>query len=260
MKNGRDPSRRRVKLVLAYDGTDFHGLQYQPGLRTVQGVLEEALAKVAGHPVKVTAAGRTDAGVHAGGQVAHWDLAGNIPTGRIAVALRGLLPKDLVVYDVAEVPPDFHARFHAVSKVYTYSILTSSHGWPFIARYVLHHPYPLDVQAIRWAGRQLQGKRSFASFQASGGAVHSTVRNLIRVETEEQAMAWGRMIHITFEADGFLYHMVRNLVGTLMEIGRGRRSLSWLEEVVAAEDRRAAGPTVPAQGLSLKMVNYRPSG
>lgn len=252
---------RRIKMLVAYDGTDFHGFQLQPGLRTVQGVLEQALSRLAGHSVRVTPAGRTDAGVHAGGQVVHWDLYGSIPVERLVPALQGLLPQDLVVYRAEEAAPDFHARYDAVAKTYRYSILTSPHGWPFIARYVLHHPYPLDVQAIKWAGRLLQGRRDFASFQASGAATRTTVRHLTRVDVEEQVMAWGRMLHITFEADGFLYHMVRNMVGTLLEIGRGQRGLGWLEEVLAARDRRAAGPTAPPQGLSLVEVKYdRPPG
>ncbi|HLS88999.1 MAG TPA: tRNA pseudouridine(38-40) synthase TruA [Sphingobacteriaceae bacterium] len=248
--------RRRIKMLVAYDGTDYHGFQVQPGMRTVQAVLEEALGRLAGHPVQVTPAGRTDAGVHAGGQVVHWDLYGSIPVDRLVTALRGLLPQDLVVYRAEETHPDFHARYDAVSKIYRYSILTGPHGWPFIARYVLHHPHPLDVQAIKWAGRLLQGRRDFASFQAAGAATKTTVRNLMRVDVDEQVMAWGRMLHITFEADGFLYHMVRNMVGTLLEIGRGYRGLGWLEEVLNARDRRAAGPTAPAQGLSLVEVKY----
>lgn len=255
MKTGSSPV-RRIKLIIAYDGTNYYGFQSQPDGNTIQDVLEKALSQIADHPVKVTAAGRTDSGVHAAGQVVHWDLQGSIPTPRIVPALQGLLPPDIVVYQAEEVADDFHARFQAKSKIYRYSILASSYGWPFISRYVLHHPYELDLQALRWAGRLLQGKKDFAAFQAAGATTHTTVRNLMRVETNEQAMEWGKVVHITFEADGFLYHMVRNLVGTMLEVGQGRQSLDWLEKVVASGDRRQAGPTAPARGLILDEVKY----
>lgn len=247
---------RRLKLTLAYDGTNFHGFQRQGNLPTVQLALEEALTKLAGHQVTVVAAGRTDAGVHAAGQVVHCDFHGSIPTNRITLAANNLLPPEIVIYRCEEVSPDFHARYDAVSKVYRYSILQSPFPWPFISRYVLHCPEPLDKQRMEDCIPFLRGRRDFASFQASGRPSRSTVRNLQRLEIQSQSLAWGTMLHFVFEADGFLYRMVRNIMGVLLEVGRGRRPPWWVAEVVEAKDRRAAGPTAPPHGLTLEEVKY----
>lgn len=248
--------RRRLKLLVAYDGTDLRGFQIQGELPTVQLELQRALSRVAGHPVTVVGAGRTDAGVHAAGQVVHCDLEGSIPTERVPRAANSLLPGDIVVYGCEQVAPEFHARFHAAAKVYRYSILRSPYPWPFIRRYVLHHPEPLDVKAMRDGIPYLRGRRDFASFHSSGREVKSAVRTLHRLELQEQEMAWGTLLHLSFEADGFLYNMVRNLVGTLLEVGRGRRQPPWVAQVLEARDRRAAGPTAPPQGLTLLEVRH----
>lgn len=247
---------RRVKLTLAYDGTDLHGFQIQGDRPTVQLRLEQALGRVAGHPVRVAAAGRTDAGVHAAGQVVHADLHGRIPTERIPEAVNSLLPPDIVVYAAEEVPPSFHARFSATGKVYRYSVLEAPHDWPFIRRYVLHSPLRRDWDLIALCIPYLKGRRDFAAFQSSGRRARSTVRNLRRIEITRQEMGWGTIHHLTFEADGFLYNMVRNIVGTLLEVGAGRRPPSWVAEVLESRDRRRAGPTAPPQGLTLVEVRY----
>ncbi|HEY8449132.1 MAG TPA: tRNA pseudouridine(38-40) synthase TruA [Bacillota bacterium] len=249
---------RRLALRLAYDGTDFHGFQRQGERPTIQLALEQALAKLAGRPVRVVAAGRTDAGVHAAGQVVHCDFDRPIPVDRLPLALNSLLPPDIVVYECREVAPDFHAQFDATGKVYRYSILHSPHPWPFLRRYVLHHPEPLAWDRIQACVPYLRGRRDFASFQSSGREAASTVRTLRRLEIQKQAMDWGTIMHLIFEADGFLYRMVRNIVGTLLEVGRGRRPPRWVAEVLEARDRRAAGPTAPAHGLTLQEVHYPP--
>lgn len=256
-------SRRKLKLTVAYDGTGFHGFQRQPGVPTVQAALEDALARVAGHPVTVVGAGRTDAGVHAAGQVVHCVIEGSIPTERVPTALNSLLPPDVVVYAAEEVPESFHARKSATAKVYRYSILEAPFAWPFIRRYVLHEPAGLDVEAMRAGAAHLVGRHDFAAFQAAGRPVRDTVRTVRRLDVSEQAMPWGRIVHVTVEADGFLYHMVRNIAGTLLEVGRRRRPPEWVGEVLRARRRELAGATAPAHGLTLLEVRYEnpaPSG
>lgn len=247
---------RRLKLTLAYDGTDLHGFQIQGRRPTVQLYLERALTRVAGHPVRVTPAGRTDAGVHAAGQVVHCDLHGRIPTERVPAALNSLLPPEIVVYAGEEAPASFHARYSATAKVYRYSVLESPHAWPFIRRYVLHSRERHDWDRVAQSIPYLKGRRDFAAFQSAGSPVRSTVRNLRRIDIQRQDMGWGIIHHITFEGDGFLYRMVRNLVGTLLEIGAGRRPPSWAAEVLESGDRLLAGPTAPPQGLTLLEVRY----
>lgn len=250
---------RRLKLTVAYDGTGFHGFQRQGRLPTIQLALEEALARLFDHPVTVVAAGRTDAGVHAGGQVVHCDSHGSIPVENIVRAVNSLLPEEIVVYRCEEVDPGFHAQYDAVGKVYRYSILQSPFPWPFIRRYVLHHPQPLDWEAIADCIPYLRGRRDFASFQSAGRPARTTIRNLQKIEIQQQPLDWGTIVHIKFHGDGFLYNMVRNIVGTLLEVGRGRRSPSWVAEVLEAKDRRLAGPTAPPQGLTLDQVLYNDS-
>ncbi|MEX2356630.1 MAG: tRNA pseudouridine(38-40) synthase TruA [Thermaerobacterales bacterium] len=247
---------RRLKLILAYDGTPFHGFQRQDNAVTVQEVLETALGRAADHPVTLVPAGRTDTGVHAAAQVVHCDISGGIPTERIAKAVNSMLPPDVVVYEVVEAAADFHARYDALSKVYRYSILLSDFAWPFIRRYVFHHPPNLDVQAMIWAAHLFKGEKEFAAFQAAGSTVQDTRRHLMRVDVQQQKMDWGRLVHFEFEGNGFLYHMVRIIIGTLLEVGRGRRSLAAVESLFETGDRTAAGPTAEASGLTLLQVKY----
>lgn len=247
---------RRIKLRVAYDGTAYQGFQRQPDRPTIQAELEAVLSRLAGHAVTVHAAGRTDAGVHAAGQTIHFDLTGSIPTDRIVTAANGLLPPDIVVYDAQEVAGDFHARYDAIAKTYRYSILEAPFPWPFIARYVYFHPQPLDLERMKDCFLYLRGKRDFAAFQSSGRPASSTVRTLQKIEIDVQQMSWGRLINIAFTGDGFLYRMVRNIVGTLLEVATGRRPPSWVAEVLESRDRRRAGKTAPAAGLNLIDVKY----
>ena len=244
--------RRKLKLILAYDGTDFAGWQRQPGRRTVQQVVEEALARLLGHPVRVTAAGRTDAGVHARAQVIHWRTPRPFPAERLVPALRGLLPPDVVAVAADEAPPGFHARYGARRKTYVYHLARGPVPDPLHRRWQWHVPLELDVAAMRAAARRLEGTHDFAAFKASGSAVRRTRRTLYRCVVEER----GPLLRFVLEADGFLMHMARGIVGTLVEIGRGRWSLDHLDALLTQRRRDLVGPTAPAHGLVLWRVAY----
>ncbi|WP_245574372.1 tRNA pseudouridine(38-40) synthase TruA [Desulfovirgula thermocuniculi] len=246
---------RNIKLTIAYDGTNYHGFQEQrgTGLPTVQEVLEGCLLALTGRAVRVTGASRTDAGVHARGQVVNFDAAGwSIPVERIPLALNGLLPEDIAVLAAEEVPPHFHARFSARAKVYRYTIYNSRIPSPFWRLYSYFVPRPLDVAAMQEAGSYLVGRHDFASFQAAGAATKQTVRTLFQVEVARE----NELVHLLFRGDGFLYHMVRIMVGTLIEVGLGKREPREVLDILAARDRRAAGPTAPPHGLCLERVEY----
>ncbi len=243
---------RRFALLVAYRGDRFHGFQRQPGGRTVQEELETAWSAVSGEAVVVHGSGRTDSGVHAYGQVAHFSTFRGPPAARARAAINAYLPADVVVRAVAEVGPDFHARASAIGKHYVYRIAISETR-PVLLQEVAHWQRgPLDVAAMRAAARLLIGRHDFAAYAASGRTVRDTVRTLrdLRVVPTRG----GLLIHAA--GDGFLYKMVRNLVGTLVEIGRGRRAPEWAAAVLAARDRRRAGATAPPQGLCLWRVRY----
>ncbi len=248
------PSSRRVRLDLSYDGTEFFGWQAQPGLRTVQAVVAEALSRIQGGcHVRVRGAGRTDAGVHARGQVADADVSTPLDDGTLFRALRALLPEDARAVAVATARGDFDARRDATSKTYRYLVDRSPHGDPFLSRFALHLPHPMDLEAVRSALASLPGRRDWSGFAGAAGTHQDAVRHL----TEARCVADGReRIAFVFRADGFLNHMVRNLVGTLLEIARGRFPPSRVDEILASGDRRLAGPTAPARGLRLERVEY----
>ncbi|GBC99277.1 tRNA pseudouridine synthase A [bacterium HR17] len=243
---------RHIKLVVGYDGTDFHGFQRQGGLRTVQGELERTLTMLLGHEVRLKAAGRTDAGVHAEGQVVSFWTDRPIPTEQLPRALNGLLPPDIVAKSAQEVPPDFHPRFDATSRVYRYLIDNRAVPSALLRRYAWHIAAPLDVAAMREAARWLVGVHDFASFHASGSDVGSTVREMKRVVVTQR----GGIIAVTLEANAFLYHMARIIVGTLVDIGLGKRPPQAMHATLMARDRAAAGKTAPAHGLCLMQVKY----
>jgi tRNA pseudouridine38-40 synthase len=244
---------RTLKLVLEYDGFDYCGWQVQPDTPTIQGVLEQALAKVLGERIRVNGAGRTDAKVHAWGQVASFRCTSQLPVGALLRALNSTLPKDVAVHEVQETPADFHARFSASGKVYAYRILNRPVHSPLRLRYVWYVPQPLDVPAMMLAGIALQGTHDFAAFQAAGSEVHTTARTL----TELSISRDGDEIILRCAANGFLRHMVRNIVGTLVEVGRGARSPADVRRILEARDRRLAGITAPPQGLYLVQVLYQ---
>ncbi|HEX9867867.1 MAG TPA: tRNA pseudouridine(38-40) synthase TruA [Candidatus Tectomicrobia bacterium] len=243
---------RTLKLVIEYDGFDYHGWQVQDHAVTIQGVIEAALEKILGEPIRVNGAGRTDAKVHALGQVASLRCPTDIPTTALQRALNAVLPRDIVVHEVRDVPADFHARFSALGKVYVYRILNRPVRAALRLRYVWHLPHALDVPSMALAGTCLQGTHDFTSFQGTGSEVRTTERTL----TELTVACTADEIVITCTANGFLRHMVRNIVGTLVEVGRGARPPADLKRILDGRDRRLAGATAPPQGLYLTQVLY----
>jgi len=242
------------RLVLEYDGTFFAGWQIQPdGRRTVQGELARALERLTGARAVPVAAGRTDAGVHAEGQVASVRLETRLSEAVLLRALDALLPPDLAVRELARAPDDFHALRDARAKLYRYAIWNGPTRSPLRAGRSLRVAGHLDPAAMARAARHLEGTHDFASFCAAGSGARTTVRTLRRVAVERGVPG---EIAVAVLGEGFLRHMVRIAVGTLLEVGRGRRDPEELPAVLAARDRRAAGPTAPAHGLTLVRVDY----
>jgi tRNA pseudouridine38-40 synthase len=243
---------RRLKLIVEYEGTEYHGWQVQPGLDTIQGRLETALARLAGAPVRVMGAGRTDAGVHALGQVASCTAAWRLDDATLRRALNALLPRDIVVRDLATAPPEFDARRSARSKTYRYTLLRQPTRSPVHARTSLHVPHALDLAAMVEAGRDLLGTHDFSAFRAGTCAAATPVRTVTRAAWRTDGSLW----HFEIDGNAFLQHMVRIIVGTLLEVGRGARRPADLAEVLASRDRRRAGKTAAPQGLCLVTVDY----
>lgn len=248
---------RTWKLTLAYDGTDLAGWQIQPGRPTVQGLLENALSQLEGLPVKVSGSGRTDAGVHALAQVASCSLRNPIPPHGLLKALNRLLPAEIRVTEAREAPAGFHARHSAIAKTYEYRIYRGPVCPPFQARYAYWHPYPLDEEAMSRAARRYEGEHDFRSFASAGG---NDTESMVRRVFSSALMRDGELLVYRVRGSGFLYRMVRNMVGTLLEVGRGNLLAPDIERIAAARDRRAAGPTAPAQGLFLVGVEYAEEG
>jgi tRNA pseudouridine38-40 synthase len=238
-----------LKLVLAYDGTDFRGFARQPGARTVQGVLEEALGRVLGTVPRISVAGRTDAGVHAEGQVV--SFAAETEPGRVERALNGMLGPEMVVR-ASRAPVGFDARRSARAREYRYRMRTTALPDPFTARYVWHRPGIFRVARMRRAARHLRGEHDFASFCRTPGVPASTVRQLDRLTVRRV----GPLLEFRALANGFLHQMVRSLVGTLVAVGEGRMEPETMTEVLALRSRAAAGPVAPPHGLTLVRVVY----
>ena len=238
---------RRIRITVAYDGTDFHGWQVQPGLPTIQGILEEIVGGVEGGPVHVAGSGRTDAGVHALAQVAAFSITNPIPIDNLRRAVNRLLPPAIRVLEAAETHADFHPRFDAVAKTYRYTLYRGVICPPFEWRYVHHHPYPLNEAAMAEAARIFEGEHDFTVFAAADERDAEGKSKVRRVFESELARAGDRLVY-TVRGSGFLKHMVRNMVGTLIEVGRGNM------------DRGAfpvkSGATVAAKGLSMVSVEY----
>lgn len=245
---------RRVRIDLAYDGSDFHGWQLQPAARTVQGVVEGALGVIhGGDAIRVRGASRTDSGVHARGQVADAVVRTRLDDDALLGALASLLPPDVRPRAVRTVAYDFHARNDAVAKTYRYWLDRTPHGDPLVSRFALHAPRIEDPRALLAALPALLGRKDWAGFAGSAGTVSSTVRSVMDARFD----AAGTVLAVfTFTADGFLNHMVRNLVGTLLEIARGRFLPRRIDEILASGDRTLAGPTAPAHALCLERVFY----
>lgn len=243
---------RNLKLTLAYDGSDFHGWQTQPGLRTVQDTLETLLAELTGTRPRVSASGRTDSGVHAVGQVANFRTATAIPASGLMRALNARLPEDVSVRACAEVPPEFDANRDAVRKRYRYAIHDGPARDPFLRRYAYRCKFPLDAAAMAEGARALIGTHDFHSFETEWPNRASSVRTVTRLTVGRL----GPLVVLDAEADGFLYNMVRAIAGTLVNVGRGYWPPARVAEILAAEDRREAGPTAPPEGLYLMRVTY----
>jgi tRNA pseudouridine38-40 synthase len=244
---------RNIKLTLCYDGTDFHGWQRQPDLRTVQQTLEEAIHQLTGCKAEATASSRTDAGVHALGQVVHFFTDSCHSTETFQRGLNALLPRDIRVLEAQVRPQAFHATLDATSKRYRYMVDNGRFASPFQLRYSWHVHVLLDASAMDRAGQRLLGRHDFRSFETEWPNRLSSVRTITDLKVERSES----FISIEVEADGFLYNMVRSIVGTLKLVGSGKRSEAWVSEVLAAESRVAAGPTAPPQGLFLVRVNHK---
>ncbi len=242
----------RFKLILEYDGAAYHGWQVQPGLPTIQGLLQEAVGRLAGGPVLVTGAGRTDAGVHALGQVASFEAPIALEPRVLQRALNALLPRDIVVRQATEAARDFDARFSARSKTYRYTVLRREYPSAWHAGRVLFAPFPLDGAAMVEATRAIVGCHDFSAFRAGTCAAKSPVRTVREACWRFEGDFW----HFEITANAFLQHMVRILVGTLLEVGRGRRQAESLADILASRDRRQAGKTAPPHGLCLVEVHY----
>ncbi len=252
---------RTLKLTIAYDGTRYAGWQVQPGSKpTIQGVLQQTLHRILGERVSVIGSGRTDAGVHALGQVAHLRTRSSVAAERLLLGLNSLLPSDIAVRDVREAPDDFHAQFDAVSKRYRYRIVNGPVVLPFERPYVQQIRAPLNVRLMQREAVLLRGRHDMASFQRVGRPVRDTRRTISDISVKKQApptAGQGNLITIEIEANGFLYMMVRMIVGTLLNIGRGYRPPGTIARILRTKDKRCVGPTAPARGLMLLRVKYR---
>ena len=269
------------KLIVAYDGTDFHGWQMQPGLRTIQGELQEALERVTGEAPLPQGSGRTDAGVHALAQVASFALEAKIPAENLVLALNRTLPEAIRVVSAERVAEEFHARHSTVAKTYEYRIFAERPSAtaprlicpPFLARYVYSFPWPLDFIALKEAAQHFLGTHDFLSFAATdpdlavrgaeaaiededGVPQKNAVRSIFGSAWHQEQTPNGPMLIYRVRGNGFLHHMVRNIVGTMLDVGRGYTLASAVPGMIAARARAAAGPTAPARGLFLHSVEY----
>jgi tRNA pseudouridine38-40 synthase len=281
------PLLQNWKLTLAYDGTEFRGWQVQPGELTIQGELQAALGRITGESPLPQGSGRTDAGVHALGQVASFALAAPIPAENLQRALNRTLPAAIRILEARTAPDTFHARHSAVAKTYEYRVFREAICPPFLARYVYACPWPMDVEALQRSARLFEGEHDFMSFAATDPELvkcgydptakpdtrplpregflaeppmAATVRRIFSSGWEERACEAGALLVYRVRGSGFLHHMVRNLVGTMLDVGRGRLSAGAIPGILAARSRAAAGPTAPARGLFLHSVEYDEAG
>ena len=249
---------RNIKITLAYDGADFYGWQVQPERRTIQGMLAEAIERVTGERLLPQGSGRTDAGVHALGQVASCAIASPIPARNLVKALNDVLPATVRVFSVEEVENRFHARHSATAKTYRYRIYRGEICPPHLARYVTHYPFPLDEERMRAAASLVEGQHDFTSFAAVDPERGKDEEEIPAVRTIFSSR-WERQdeeLIYNVEGNGFLHHMVRNLVGTFLLVGKGTLAPADMRRILELRQRSAAGPTAPASGLWLVSVKY----
>ena len=261
---------RNIKLTIEYDGTNYHGWQIQPELETIQGIIQTKLSVITKADVTLNGAGRTDAGVHALCQVANFKTESRMTPAQFEIALNSVLPKDIVISHVQEVPDDFHARYSAKIRAYTYTILKDTTPSAFLRNYTYMVSKPVDVESMAAACSALVGEHDFSSFASTG----DPVKSFMRVVTDARILDTGcsmldsgclmpfsctkhRLIHFQITANGFLRCMVRAIAGTLLEIGKGKIPAESMRDIINARDREAAGPNLPARGLCLSKVEYK---
>jgi len=242
----------RIRLTIEYDGTDYVGWQRQPNGLSVQEVVELALQQVVGHPVQIISSGRTDAGVHARGMVVHFDTSCVLPMTAYREGVNAHLPMDIVITDAMLVSPEFHARYSALAKRYRYTLSIGATRSPLASRFSWHLRSPLDIESMRVAAESLVGRHDFAAFRSSGCVAKSTIREIFSIRIKRH----GRMQYIDVIGSGFLRNMVRVIVGTLVEVGRGKRTADEVRQLLVSCDRDRAGATAPPQGLCLMQVWY----
>ena len=243
---------RRIRTIIAYDGTDYVGWQTQPNGVAVQEKIEQAILEVTGERVSLQGSGRTDSGVHARAQVAHFDTSARMAADKFAIALNTHLPADIRVLYSEDVSPDFHARFSAKEKQYRYFVQTGPHADVFARRYALHAYMPLDLDVMNEAAALVVGTHDFSAFMSTGREVETAVRTVSLSKWEKQ----GKFLVYTVQGNGFLYNMVRILVGTMVGMGSGRIPKDSMEKALASLSRKDAGPTAPPHGLVLWRVKY----
>ncbi|KUP04820.1 tRNA pseudouridine synthase A [Bacillus coahuilensis p1.1.43] len=243
---------RRIKCTVQYDGTWYAGYQVQPNSKTIQGEIEKVLEKIHGKPIRISASGRTDAGVHAIGQVFHFDTDTKFPVEKWLPIFNSQLPNDIVVNHVEEVAGSFHSRFGSIEKEYQYKVYRGPHKSPFLIHHAYHVPHSLSVQKMEEASRYLLGTHDFTSFCSAKTEVEDKVRTIFTISMEEEE----NMLTFSLVGNGFLYNMVRIIIGVLIEVGQGKRAPIEVKEILEAKDRRAGGKTAPAQGLYLYRVKY----
>ena len=247
---------RNIALVVAYDGTNYHGFQRQTRWLAIQNVLEDRLSRVFGGRIELAAAGRTDAGVHARGQVVNFFTDGTIPIERITIAAASVLPSDIVVRRAWEADENFSARFSVVSKVYHYRLHVGETSDPLIDRYAWHVRPPIDVESMSAALKLLVGKHDFSAFRSSSETERNPIRTILEATVDKKIFFGAEVLEIGLHADGFLYKMARNIVGAAVKVGRGRMTLDELKNIFDGRDRNAAPPPAPALGLCLSEVYY----
>lgn len=258
MKDSKDSSTRNLKLILSYDGADFSGWQVQPGANTIQGTLASAIGRITGEKVLPQASGRTDAGVHALAQAVTFVTESSVPTENFQKALNDLLPASVRVLSVTQMPPEFHARHSARGKTYRYRIYRTAVCPPFLARYVWHYPYPLNESAMGEAAHLVVGDKDFTSFASvdpERGREGETVSNIRTIFSSRWERCGEELIY-TVQGSGFLHHMVRNLVGTFILVGRGTLQIEDITRILETRNRSTAGATAPGTGLYLVEVDY----
>lgn len=245
---------KRVMLVVSYEGTAYHGWQYQPNAVTIEGVLNHTLSQLTGEDITVIGASRTDAGVHAYGNVAVFDTESRIPGEKFSYALNQRLPEDIVIQESKEVSCEFHPRYCKCSKTYEYTIVNRKFPLPEYRNTGFFYYGKLDVEKMRQAGKAFLGTHDFAGFCSAGAQVKTTVRTIYDLQIWEEER--DHLIRVQVTGNGFLYNMVRIIVGTLLEVGKGNLPVENMEKIIQSCDRSQAGPTAPAKGLKLLQIQY----